>query len=149
MIFRVNKTSNYTVISNYHLQEKEMSLKAKGLLSLMLSLPDEWNFSIDGLAQLSKDGRNSIKAGLDELAEHGYLIRTQALNKQGQFSGYDYEVFEKPILKDEGIIFSPYGEKPSTEKPSTEKPSTEKPSTEKLHQLNTNISNTNISNTNI
>ena len=129
-IFRVNKTNDYTVLSNYHFKEKNMSLKAKGLLSLMLSLPDDWDYSIDGLVNLSKDGYDSVKAGLDELIKHGYLAREQSFNNRGHFNGYIYDVFEQPIGK------------PSTGKPSTGKPSTGKPSTGKPRQLNTNKSNT-------
>ena len=71
--FRVNKTSDYTVISNYHLREKEMSLKAKGLLTLMLSLPENWDYSISGLASICAENETAIKTGLKELKKFGYL----------------------------------------------------------------------------
>ena len=128
---RVNKTDNYTVMSNYHFKEKEMSLKAKGLLSLMLSLPNDWDYSINGLATLSKDGKDSVMGALNELEVFGYLIRTRTINEKGQFAGYDYDIYEKP----------------NTEKAKEEKPYTEKPNTENQAQLNTNKLNTNKLNT--
>lgn len=95
-VIRVNKTKNYTVLSNYHFKEKNMSLKAKGLLSLMLSLPDSWNYTIAGLVSLSKDGKDSVMSGLSELEKFGYLIRTQKTNDKGQFSGIEYHIYEQP-----------------------------------------------------
>ena len=121
-ILRIKKTNNYTVMSNYHFKEKDMSLKAKGLLSLMLSLPEDWDYSIDGLAKLSKDGKDSVMSALAELEKFNYLIRTQTKDEDGKFAGYDYDVYEQPY----------------TEKPFTENPNTEKPNTENPQQLNTN-----------
>lgn len=121
-VMRVHKTANYTIMSNYHFKEKEMSLKAKGLLSLMLSLPDDWDYSINGLATLSKDGRDSVMGALQELEKFGYLIRTRIVNVKGQFKGYDYDIFEEPQL----VL------------PNTDKPYTENPNTENPQQLNTN-----------
>lgn len=126
MVIRINKTKNYTVMSNYHLHEKDMSLKAKGLLSLMLSLPDDWDYSIDGLIKLSKDGKDSVTAAIIELEKFGYLVRTQAKDKSGRFSGYDYDVYENPM----------------TGEPLTENPPTENPT-----QLNTNNQNNKEQNT--
>ena len=110
-ILRIKKTNNYTVMSNYHFKEKDMSLKAKGLLSLMLSLPEDWDYSIDGLAKLSKDGKDSVMSALAELEKFNYLIRTQTKDEDGKFAGYDYDVYEQP-----------YTEKPFTEKPSPDFP---------------------------
>ena len=95
-VVRVNKTKNYTVLSNYHFKEKGMSLKAKGLLSLMLSLPDDWNYSISGLVKLSKDGKDSVMSALAELERFGYLHREQAVNSKGQFAGVEYNIYEEP-----------------------------------------------------
>lgn len=95
-VIRVNKTKNYTVLSNYHFKEKEMSLKAKGLLSLMLSLPDSWNYTISGLCSLSKDGKDSVMSGLSELEKFGYLMRVKTTNEKGQFSGIEYNIYEQP-----------------------------------------------------
>lgn len=97
-VFRVHKTKDFTVISNYHLKDKGISLQAKGLLSVMLSLPDDWKYSIRGLAAISKEGEKAIKSTLDELKEHGYLVVTKHAPKAGEshFS-YEYDVFERPF----------------------------------------------------
>lgn len=138
-VFRVHKNENYTVLSNYHFKEKGMSLKAKGLLSLMLSLPENWDYSAAGLVTLSKDGKDSVNAALKELEKFGYLKRTQAIDARGKFSGYNYEIFEQP--------FAVEAEKPTTDKPFAENPTTEKTTTENPPQLNINKLNTKKSNT--
>jgi hypothetical protein len=126
-VIRVNKTANYTVLSNYHFKEKKMSLKAKGLLSLMLSLPDTWNYTIAGLVSLSKDGKDSVMSGLAELENFGYLIRTQKVNERGQFSGIEYNIYEQPQET------NPIAEKQNSEKQNSENQISENPP-----QLNTN-----------
>ena len=95
-IMRVHKTKNFTIMSNHHFKEKGMSLKAKGLLSLMLSLPDDWNYSISGLVTLSKDGKDSVMSALNELEKFGYLKRTRLTNSKGQFQGIEYDIYEQP-----------------------------------------------------
>lgn len=128
-VMRVHKTKDYTVMSNYHFKERGMSLKAKGLLSLMISLPDDWDYSIAGLATLSRDGKDSVMGALNELEKFGYLIRTKCIDEKGRFAGYDYDIYEKP----------------NTETPKEETPYAEKPNTENQAQLNTNQSTTNLS----
>lgn len=125
-VFRVNKTKNYTVISNYHLKEKGMSLKAKGLLSIMLSLPEDWDYSIVGLAKLSADGKDSVMSGLKELEKFGYLVRSQIVDEKGRFVQTAYNIYEKPHQ------FSPYAENPDAGFPNPGNPP----------QLNTNILST-------
>ena len=101
--FRVNKTSDYTVISNYHLREKGMSLKAKGLLTLMLSLPENWDYSISGLASICAENETAIKTGLKELKKFGYLRISKIFpnKKRGNKKiEYVYEIFEKPLKED-------------------------------------------------
>ena len=101
--FRVNKTSDYTVISNYHLKEKGMSLKAKGLLTLMLSLPENWDYSISGLASICAENETAIKTGLNELKKFGYLRISKIFpnKKRGNKKiEYVYEIFEKPLKED-------------------------------------------------
>ena len=101
--FRVNKTSDYTVISNYHLREKGMSLKAKGLLTLMLSLPENWDYSISGLASICAENETAIKTGLNELKKFGYLRISKIFpnKKRGNKKiEYVYEIFEKPLGED-------------------------------------------------
>ena len=126
-IIKVNKTKNYTTISNFHLREKDMSLKAKGLLSLMLSLPEDWDYSVGGLAKLSKDGKDSVTNTLMELERFGYVKRTQCLNDKKQFDGYDYDIYEEPQFEEEN---------PLTGNPLTGNPP----------QLNTNINKLLINN---
>lgn len=130
-VFRINKTKNYTIMSNIHLKDKLISLKAKGLLSQMLSLPDNWDYSIEGLVSLNKEGKTIISSILKELEETKYLKRTRNQNKRGQFE-YIYDIYERPY----------------TQKPCTEKPHTVEPHTENQPQLNTNILNTNKLNIN-
>ena len=130
-VIRINKTQNYTVMSNYHFKEKDMGLKAKGLLSLMFSLPDDWDYSISGLVAICKESKTSIQSALKELEEFGYLERTRSQNSKGQFE-YIYDIFEKP----------------QTEKPRTENPCTDNQCTENMPQLNTKELNTKELNTN-
>ena len=107
-----------------------MSLKAKGLLSLMLSLPDDWDYSISGLATLSKDGKDSIMSALAELEKFGYLTRKRLTNEKGQFAGVEYNIFEIPQPKD-----------PIAEKPNEDNENAENPNSENRAQLNTNLTN--------
>lgn len=145
-VFRVHKNENYTVLSNYHFKERGMSLKAKGLLSLMLSLPEDWDYSAAGLVTLSKDGKDSVNAALKELEKFGYLKRTQAIDARGKFSGYNYEIFEQPneaARAEAQKADSPTTDKPFAENPSTEKTTTENPQQLSIKELNTKKSNTN------
>lgn len=95
-VVRVHKTKNFTIMSNHHFKEKKMSLKAKGLLSLMLSLPDDWNYSVSGLVSLSKDGKDGVMSALSELEKFGYLTRVKTQNEKGQFNGIEYNIYEEP-----------------------------------------------------
>lgn len=124
-VFRINKTANYTVLSNYHFKEKKMSLKAKGLLSLMLSLPDSWNYTIAGLVSLSKDGKDSIMSALGELEDFRYLERRRTTDEKGRFTGIEYLIYESP---------QPIAENPISDIQNAEKAISENPP-----QLNTNI----------
>lgn len=94
-IFRVEKNANYVVMSNHHLRNKDMSLKAKGLLSLILSLPPEWNYSLTGLCAICKESQTAMRSALKELETHKYLIRKRQKNSLGQFE-YEYIVYEVP-----------------------------------------------------
>ena len=151
-VIRVNKTANYTVMSNHCFKEKDMSLKAKGLLSLMLSLPEDWDYSIGGLATLSRDGKDSVMNALKELEEHKYLKRIKKVDDKNQFAGYDYEVFEKPYTEidetESPCSDSPYPEKPYPENPYPENPYSGNPYSGNPPQLNTNKLNTKLLNNN-
>lgn len=119
-------------MSNHHFKEKGMSLKAKGLLSLMLSLPDDWNYSVSGLVKLSKDGKDSVMSALQELEKFGYLTRTQLVNSKGQFAGIEYNIFEEPQK-----------EEPSAVSPISDNEKSAKANAENRQQLNTNPLRTN------
>ena len=94
-VFKIEKNKNYTIMSNHHLRDKELSYKAKGLLSFMLSLPEDWDYSINGLVEVSKEGKKAIRAMLEELEENHYLIRKRIQLKNGQFD-YEYYIYEMP-----------------------------------------------------
>ena len=95
-VFRIEKTRDYTVMSNYHLRDRSLSLKAKGLLSLMLSLPEDWDYTMKGLARICKDGIDSISGGIRELEAHGYLVRARVRNENGQLGSIEYTILERP-----------------------------------------------------
>ena len=95
-IYRVNKTDDYTVIANYHLKEKEMSLKAKGLLTLFLSLPSDWDFSSNGITAIVRESRNTVNEIMRELEAFKYLKRTAIRNNKGIIKDWQYDIYEKP-----------------------------------------------------
>ena len=94
-VFRVEKNANYTTISNYHLRDQELSLKAKGLLCLFLSLPEEWHYSVRGIASICKEGVDCIKNTLKELEKRGYLVRTQTRRADGRLGEIEYVIYEQ------------------------------------------------------
>ena len=95
-IMRVEKNRNYTVMANYHLKDKEISLKAKGLLSVMLSLPSEWDFTLAGLSYINKEGVDAIRAAVNELVGAGYIVRSRRRNEVGQLTDTEYTIYEFP-----------------------------------------------------
>lgn len=113
-VIRVEKTSNYTVMANYHFKEKGLSLKAKGIMSLMLSLPDDWDYTVEGLATLSKDGINSVRSALKELENFHYLVMERERDKKGILRGTVYTLYEKPIV-DKPILDEPILDEPILE----------------------------------
>ena len=131
-VYRVNKNRSYTVMANYHLRDKNLSLKSVGLLSKMLSFNDGWQFSTKGLSMICKEGPDAVLAALRELEDAGYLVRHQTRDEKGRMSSMVFEIYEKPQT---GL---PDTEKPHTEKPDTDNPVTGKPCTENPAQLNTN-----------
>lgn len=154
-IFRVAKTRDYTVMSNYHLRDKNLSLKAKGLLSLILSLPEDWNYTTCGLAAICKEGVDSIGTTLRELESAGYLTRHRLRDRSGRISDTEYVVYESPHKEkeadspdkvsqgtDEPDTASPCTENPYMVSPDTVTSRTDAPYTEKPAQLNTQVSNT-------
>ena len=130
-VIRVNNTKGFTVMSNYHFQDKEISLKAKGLLGLMLSLPSNWDYSVNGLVAIVKENKAAVQTALKELEEHKYLKRTRVQDETGRFD-YIYDIYEKP-----------YDKLPCTENRCTDIQCTEVQCTENQPQINTNKQNTN------
>ena len=133
-VFRIEKTRDYTVMSNHHLRDKSLSLKAKGLLSLMLSLPEEWDYTTKGLARICKDGVDSICAGVRELEEHGYVIRQRVRNPNGQLGAIEYTILEQPRPPEPG---KPERENPVLDNPEQASPVLGEPEQENPAQLNT------------
>ena len=129
-VFRIEKTRDYTVMSNYHLRDMSLSLKAKGLLSLMLSLPENWDYTMKGLASICKDGIDSISGGIRELEAHGYLIRSRVRSANGQLGSIEYTILEQPKAP------SPTQEKPIRENPVQANPMLDAPIQENPAQLN-------------
>lgn len=140
-VFRIEKTRDYTVMANHHLRNTELSLKAKGLLSLMLSLPEEWDYTTKGLSRICKDGVDSICAGVRELEEQGYVVRERIRNPNGQLGAIEYTILEQPRTSE------PKREKPERENPVQANPVLGKPEQENPAQLNTYRTNKEESNT--
>ena len=135
-VFRIERTRDYTVMSNHHLRDKALSLKSKGLLSMMLSLPEDWNYTTRGLAKICKEGVDAIGGALRELEAAGYIVRHQMRDRQGRISDTEYVIYEQPQPK-----------APDTASPDTENPHLDSPDTEKPAELNIEKSKTQKSNT--
>ena len=129
-VFRVEKNQDYTVMSNYHLRDSSLSLKAKGLLSQMLSLPDGWDYTLSGLSEINRESKDAIRSAVVELETAGYIQRRQTYDKSGKFAGNEYVIREHPT-----VCTSPLLDFPTTENPLTENPT----------ELNKDVLNTDIS----
>lgn len=121
-VIRVEKTKNYTVMSNYHLQDKNISLKAKGLLSYMLSLPEYWEYSIAGLAAICKEGPDCIRTTIKELENAGYITRSRERTENGQLGGIDYTVREHPVKTEKPKLENPMQDVPEQDTSAQDKP---------------------------
>lgn len=150
-VFRIEKTRDYTVMSNHHLKDRTLTLKSKGLLSMMLSLPDEWNYTTRGLAAICREGVDSIGAALKELENHGYIRRTQLRDEKGKITDTEYVIYEMPQCEPPSSPGTPLPgtAKPYTENPDMGIPDTADPCTENPAQLNTNQTKTDLSSTEI
>ena len=140
-VFRIERTRDYTVMSNHHLRNGKLSLKAKGLLSMMLSLPEDWNYTTRGLAKICKEGVDAIGNALRELETAGYIVRHQLRDRQGRISDTEYVIYEQPQPRQPETPGADT-DVPDTASPDTENPDMVKPDTEKPAELNIEKSNT-------
>lgn len=124
-VMRVEKTGNFTIMSNVHLDDPRLSLKAIGLLSKILRLPDDWDYTLEGLARICKEGKDAIRSAIVELEQAGYIERRQTHAADGSFAGNEYIVHEAPL----GADAPPSSDNPTTVSPSSGNPSTDNPST--------------------
>ena len=138
-VFRIERTRDYTVMSNHHLRNGALSLKAKGLLSMMLSLPDDWNYTTRGLAKICKEGVDAIGGALRELEAAGYIVRHQLRDRQGRISDTEYVIYEQPRQPETPQL--------DTDLPDTENLYLDKTDTENPAELNIEKSNTQRPNT--
>ena len=145
-VFRIEKTRDYTVMANHHLRNTALSLKAKGLLSLMLSLPEDWDYTTKGLARICRDGVDSICATVRELEDAGYIIRERVRNANGRLGSIEYTILEQP-RPPEPKPGKPERENPVQVKPVLDSPVLGKPEQENPAQLNTYRTNKEESNT--
>ena len=132
-VFRVEKNKGYTVMSNHHLRNHTLSLKAKGLLSQMLSLPDDWDYTLQGLAQINKESIDAIREAVRELERAGYIKRSRERDERGCLRGTVYTIYEQPHT--EPTPEEPAQALPASENPTLEKPMLDKPTLENQMQL--------------
>ena len=138
-VFRVERNSGYTVMSNHHLRNKELTLKAKGLLSQMLSLPEDWDYTLAGLSYINREKIDAIREAVRELERAGYIQRSRERDEKGRLRGTDYIIYEQPPNLD-----LPTLENPTLGNPTLENPTQEKPTLENPMQLNKDIQKTDL-----
>ena len=139
-VFRVERNTGYTVMSNHHLRNKELSLKAKGLLSQMLSLPENWDFTLAGLSYINREKIDAIREAIRELERAGYIVRSRERDEKGRLRGADYVIYEQPTQRTSDL--------PTLENPTLDDPTLENPMQINKDILNTNLPMTDLSNTN-
>ena len=137
-VFRVERNTGYTVMSNHHLRNKELTLKAKGLLSQMLSLPEDWDYTRAGLSHINREQIDAIREAVRELERAGYIVRSRERDAKGRLRGADYVIYEQPQLP-------PTPDLPTLENQTQENPTLEKPTQENPMQLNKEVQRTNLS----
>ena len=141
-VFRVERNTGYAVMSNHHLRNKELTLKAKGLLSQMLSLPEDWDYTLKGLSFINREQIDAIREAVRELERAGYIVRSRERDGKGRLRGADYVIYEQPQLPPAPDL--PTLENPTLENPTQENPTLEKPTQENPTQLNKDIPKTNL-----
>ena len=137
-VFRVERNTGYTVMSNHHLRNKELTLKAKGLLSQMLSLPEDWDYTLAGLAYINRESIDAIRSAIRELEAAGYIARSRERDEKGRLRGAEYVIYEQPVSA------PPMQEAPTPGDPISEKPTSENPTLDNTMQLNKDISKTDL-----
>ena len=135
-VFRVERNRGYTVMSNHHLRNRGLTLKAKGLLSQMLSLPDNWDYTLAGLSRINREKIDAIREAVRELEKAGYIVRSRERDEKGRLRGADYIIYEQPQPP---VLDLPTLENPTLDNPTLEKPTQEKPTLENPTQLNKDI----------
>ena len=140
-VFRVEKNKGYTVMSNHHLRNKELSLKAKGLLSQMLSLPEDWDYTLVGLSLINQESIDAIRTAVWELEKAGYITRRQGRDEKGKMTAIEYTIYEQPQPP---ALDCPVLENPTADKPILENPTPDNPTSENPTQLNKEIQKTNL-----
>ena len=140
-VFRVERNTGYTVMSNHHLRNKELTLKAKGLLSQMLSLPEDWDYTLAGLSHINREKIDAIREAVKELEKAGYIVRSRERDEKGRLRGADYIIYEQPQLPEEQppTLDYPTLENPTLDNPTLDNPTLEKPTLENPTQLNKEI----------
>ncbi len=142
-VFRVERNTGYTVMSNHHLRNKELSLKAKGLLSQMLSLPEDWDYTLAGLSHINREKIDAIREAVKELEKAGYIVRSRERDEKGRLRGADYVIYEQPQPREPEAATSseqpPILDLPTLENPTLDNPTLEKPTQENPTQLNKDI----------
>ena len=139
-VFRVERNAGYTVMSNHHLRNKNLTLKAKGLLSQMLSLPEDWDFTLAGLSYINRESVDAIRTAIWELEKAGYIKRYQGRDERGKMTAIEYVIYEQP----QPLLDLPILENPTTDNPILENPTSDKPTSENPTQINKDILNTNL-----
>ncbi len=140
-VFRVERNKGYTVMSNHHLRNKELTLKAKGLLSQMLSLPEDWDYTLAGLSLINRESIDAIRTAIWELEKAGYITRRQGRDEKGKMTAIEYTIYEQPQPP---RLENPILENPTPDKPILENPTTDNPTSENPTQLNKDISKTDL-----
>ena len=144
-VFRVERSKDYTVMSNHHLRNKELTLKAKGLLSQMLSLPEDWDYTLKGLAAINRESIDAIRTAVLELEQAGYIVRSRVRDERGCLRGCDYIVYERPQEKPPKPTWeNPTLDNPTLVQPTLENPMLDSPTQENPTQLNKEIQKTNL-----
>ena len=139
-VFRVERNTGYTVMSNHHLRNKELSLKAKGLLSQMLSLPEDWDYT-SGVSYINRESIDAIRTAVWELEKAGYITRRQGRDEKGKMTAIEYTIYEQPQPPE---LDCPVLENPTADNPILENPTTDNPTSENPTQLNKDIQRTDL-----